>query len=293
MINTIILIAVPLFVVVTMWLRYRTSRLQAYPLIVEEGLQQGIPALEEGNFVKAYHLLSEAKTAVNALGGAVEEAAVITKAADEAEVFNNLCTHTLEQILAEAGRTPPDTWPSRFDALYKGQYFVFDTRIRAEPVAGEKSGYELEYVVLPDGATSSFRRDRLAEPDQFARIDLTGFELFEQPRRQVGDQVIFGASSQASNGTRIRINNGSFGSSPRAASTSRIPRPSKRWDGPAIPETTPNLRASHEVSSYGHLADHAAGCRGRRNDTGADCAGASGGGRSGTSHRLDWPDGRS
>jgi hypothetical protein len=191
--NTTIVIVVPLLVILTVAWRFRQTRRQAYPLMVEEGRQQGIPALDEGNFDKAYQLLSAAKTAVEALGGAVEDADEIKKAAEEAEVFNNLCSHTLEQILTEAGRTHPDSWPSRFEALYKGQYFVFDTRIWATPDPGKNSAYEIEYVVLPDGETTSFRRGRLAEPERRGRIDLTGFQLFEQPPRHVGDRVIFGA----------------------------------------------------------------------------------------------------
>jgi hypothetical protein len=188
-----ILIAIPLLVVGTVAWRIRQSWRQAYPLDVEEGRQRGIAALDEGDFDTAYQLLSKAKTAVEALNDAVEGADEIRTAAGEAEVFNNRCTRTLEEILTEAGRTHPDEWPRRFEALYKGQYFVFDTWISVEPAPGKTLAYQVEYVVLPDGETSSFKRGGLAEPDRFGRIDLTGFELFEMTRPQVGRRVTFGA----------------------------------------------------------------------------------------------------
>jgi len=190
--HTLIWILVPLVVVVTVAWRYDRHRRQEYPLIAEEGRVKGIPALDEGNFDKAYQLLSAAKTAVDALGGAVEDAEAIKSAADEAEVFVNLCSRSLEDLLTEAGRTSPDVWRSRFDALYKGQYVIFDTHILAEPVPGKSAVYELEYVVFPLGEGTSFRRTDLAKPARIGRIDLADFQLFELARH-VGDRVTFGA----------------------------------------------------------------------------------------------------
>jgi len=191
--HTLILIAVPLVVVGTIAWRYRQHRRQEYPIIAEEGRQKGIPALDEGNFDKAYQLLSAAKTAVDALGGAVEDAEAIRCAADEAAVFVNLCSRSLEDLLTEAGRTSPETWRSRFDSLYKGQYVILDSHILAEPVPGKSLNFELEYIVFPLGEASSFRRGELARPERIGRIDLTGFRLFESPHRQVGHRVTFGA----------------------------------------------------------------------------------------------------
>jgi hypothetical protein len=191
--HTLILIAVPLVVIATVAWRYRQHRRQEYPLAAEEGRLKGIPALDEGNFDMAYQLLSAAKTAVDALGGAVEDADAIRSAADEATVFVDLCSRSLEDLLTEAGRTSPDVWRSRFDALYKGQFVIFDTHIMAEPIPGKSANYELEYIVFPLGEASSFRRSDLAKPERLGRIDLTGFKLFESPRRQVGHRVTFGA----------------------------------------------------------------------------------------------------
>jgi len=187
------LIVVPLVIIATVAWRFRQNRRQEYPVIAEEGRLKGIPALDEGNFDKAYQLLSAAKVAVDALGGAVEGAEEIRSAADEAEVFVNRCSRSLEDLLTEAGRTSPDIWRSRFDALYKGQYFIFDTHILAQPVPGKSTAYELEYIVFPLGEPSSFRKTDLAKPERFGRIDLTGFQLFELTRPEVGHRVTFGA----------------------------------------------------------------------------------------------------
>ncbi len=191
--HTLIFIVVPIVVVATIGWRVRQYRRQGYPLIAEEGRLKGIPALDEGNFDKAYQLLSAAKAAVDYLGGAVEDAEAIKSAAEEAEVFVNRCSRSLEDLLTEAGHTSPDAWRSRFDALYKGQYIIFDTHILAQPVPGKSPAYELEYIVFPLGEASSFRRIDLARPERFGRIDLTGFQLFELARPQVGDRVIFSA----------------------------------------------------------------------------------------------------
>src|SRR5207247_747776 len=75
--HRLIFVLIPLLVVATVGWRYWTQRRQEYPLTAERGRIEGIPALDEGNFDKAYQLLSAAKTAVDALGGAVEDAEAI------------------------------------------------------------------------------------------------------------------------------------------------------------------------------------------------------------------------
>jgi hypothetical protein len=193
MLNLLILVGVPLLVVATVAWRAYQRRLQEYPLIAQEGLSKGIPALDEGNFDKAFDLLSKAKKAVNALGGAVERADEIRTAADEAEVFANLCSLSLEDLLDKANRPTPEDWKSHFDAVYKGQYFIFDTYIEAEPQPGTSSAYRLEYRVFPLGETSRIRRTDVTRPERIGRIDLTGFKLFELTHPPVGQRVTFGA----------------------------------------------------------------------------------------------------
>ncbi len=195
--HALIFLVVPLVVVVTVGWRIRQHSRQEYPLIAEEGRLKGIPALDEGNFDKAYQLLSSAKAAVDYLGGAVEDAEAICSAADQAEVFVKLSNRSLEELLTEAGRTSRDDWQTRFDALYKGQYVIFDTHISAQPTPGKYPAYEVEYVVFPLGESTSFRRTDLAKPELFGRIDLSEFQLFELAHPQVGDRVTFGAKLAA------------------------------------------------------------------------------------------------
>ena len=108
-------------------------------MIAETGRIEGIPALEEGNFDKAYQLLSAAKSAVDALGGAVDGADEIRNAADEAAIFVDLSPQTLEEMLEEAGRTDPDSLgrPSS-DALYKGRAILIDSTITEAPGRGHR-----------------------------------------------------------------------------------------------------------------------------------------------------------
>lgn len=168
--------------------RYRREQL---PRVVERGREEGIPALEEGDFDRANQLLSAARNAVDTLGGAVKDAEEIREAADEADLFVNLCPDKLEDLLARAGRSDPDAWQSEFDTLYKGRSCLFDTNIVSTPAEG---GYEIAYIVFPPGEASRFGDGGLARPDRYARIDLEGFELFEQKAHPVlNAHVTFGA----------------------------------------------------------------------------------------------------
>jgi hypothetical protein len=190
---SVVLVVVPLLVIATVAWRSWRQRLQQYPLDAERGKIEGIPALEEGNFDKAYQLLSAAKTAVDALGGAIEDAEEIRKAAAEAAIFNDQCPRTLEEMLEEAGRTAPQLWPSQFDIHYKGRAILIDSHVAAEPEPGRSSSYQIDYMVLPPGGASNFNDQREAPPARYGLIDLTGFELFELARPSKGNQVTFGA----------------------------------------------------------------------------------------------------
>ena len=176
------------------WRMLKNLRAQ-YPLIAERGRDEGIPALEAGEFDHAFQLLKEARSAVEGLGGAVDRADEIIQAAKEAAVFVDLCPESLEDLLAKAGRPGSEDWESKFDKLYKGRYYLFDTFILATPEQGGGGAYELGYVVFPPGEATRFGDPGQARPDRFARIDLSDFELFTQasvpsPR---GDPVTFGA----------------------------------------------------------------------------------------------------
>jgi hypothetical protein len=166
-------------------------------MIAEQGRVEGIPALEAGEFDRAYQLLSRARSAVDWLGGAVEDADEIRHAADEAAVFNDLCPESLEDLLAEAGRKDEAEWTSNFDKLYKGRYYLFDSIIVSAPAKGSGGAYEIGYVVFPPGEASRFGEGGFARPDRFARIDLAGFELLESTGPSKGDHVTFGARLRA------------------------------------------------------------------------------------------------
>jgi len=190
---TAVLISVPLIVAAAAFWEFRQGVRKKYPVIAEAGRIEGIPALDAGNFDKAYQLLSAAKLAVNALDGEVEGANDIIQAANEAEIFVNLSPQLPEDMLEEAGRTDPDTWASKFNDLYKGRAVLIDSIITDVPTPGEPSRYMLGYVIVPPGGTNNFLNTREARPDRYAFIDLEGFELFERPPAQKGQRVIFGA----------------------------------------------------------------------------------------------------
>jgi hypothetical protein len=179
-------------VIATVAWRIRRSSRQEYPVIAERGKIEGIPALEAGEFDKAYQLLSAAKAAVDALGGAVDDAEKIRQAAAEAAIFVDR-TGSLEEMLDEAGRTSPDVWASRFDTLYKGRTILIESAVLEEPEAGGPSRYLLEYIILPTGAAENFGDVGVARPPRTGLIDLTGFELLELARPRKGDRVSFGA----------------------------------------------------------------------------------------------------
>ncbi len=166
-------------------------------MIIEQGRDEGLPALDAGEFDRAYQLLSAAKAAVDALGGVGEEADKIRDAAKEAAIFVNLCPDTLEDMLDKAGRMDKDAWASRFDTLYKGRSYIFDTFVESTPEDGDTGAYEIAYVVFPPGEASRFGDGGLARPDRFARIDLAGFELLEQAGKPRDAKVTFGAKLQS------------------------------------------------------------------------------------------------
>ncbi len=190
---TLVLVLVPLLVVAAFAWNYRRIRLREAPLIAEKGRIEGIPALEEGDFDKAYQLLSDAKRAVDSLGGAVDGADEIRTAAEEAAIFVDLSPKNLEEMLEEAGRTDPQDWPSKFDTLYKGHAILIDATVTEEPGAGTSSSYLVDYVILPPGGGNRFNDATGSAPDRFGLIDFTGFQLFELARPRKGTRVAFGA----------------------------------------------------------------------------------------------------
>ena len=132
------------------WTTWR-QRWENLPQVVRIGRTEGIAALEEGKFDHANQLLSAAREAVDALGGAVEGAEEVRHAADEATILVNLLTDSLESLLDEAARTSPQAWAGRFDTMYKGRAVVIDATITATPDTPGSNRYELDYLVLAAG----------------------------------------------------------------------------------------------------------------------------------------------
>ena len=130
---------------------------------------------------------------MNALGGAVEGAEEIRHAADEAAIFVDLSEISLEDMLAEARRTDPDSWKSKFDMVYKGRGYIFDVTIIATPQEAGAGSFEIDYLVCPPGETGRFVEGGVSRPDSFAHIDLKGFELFDLAPPKVGNTIRFGA----------------------------------------------------------------------------------------------------
>jgi hypothetical protein len=180
-----ILAGVCLLVLGTIALRtWRTYRGEL-PLVAQLGYDEGIPALKEGRFDRAYQVLSAARDAVDALHDQVEHSAEIRHAADEARIFVNLLSDSLESLLDEAARTTPGAWATRFDNVYKGRGVIIDATITATPASGQNNRYELDYLVLSPGEGDPKERR--------ARIDLTGFEAITLAQPKVGDHVVIGA----------------------------------------------------------------------------------------------------
>ncbi len=147
----LVLACVALLAIGALSLRNWRQHRENLPQVVRIGHTQGIAALEDGKFDLAYQLLSEAKAAVVALGDAVEGTAEVRHAADEASIFVNLLTDSLETLLDEAARTSPQAWSDRFETMYKGRAVIIDARITATPDTAGSNRYELDYVVLPAG----------------------------------------------------------------------------------------------------------------------------------------------
>jgi DNA-directed RNA polymerase subunit RPC12/RpoP len=189
-INRLLLVVVPCLVIATVAWRYRQQVRQGYPAIVEKGRTEGIKALDEGDFDKAFQLLAAAKSAVDGLSGAVEGADEVRQAADESAIFVNLITRELGELLDEAGRTDPITWDSKFDSLYKGRSIVVDSIITAVPDGAKSTKYELLFRALPPGEATN----RDGRPERAGELDLTNFQLLQMAGRPIGDRVIFGAT---------------------------------------------------------------------------------------------------
>ena len=185
---------VPVVVIATAAWRYREHLRQGYPLIVEKGKNEGIPALEAGEFDKAHQLLSAARSAVDSLGGDIQDADEIRQAADEAAIYVNLLPQDLGELLSEAGRAESaDEWESRFKRLYKGRSIIVSSMITAVPDGSDSSKYELTLRILPPG--ESAKAD--GSPERRGELDLKGFKMLESSGLPKDSVVTFGAKLES------------------------------------------------------------------------------------------------
>ncbi|QDV37831.1 hypothetical protein [Tautonia plasticadhaerens] len=164
---------------------YRNAR-RDYPTMVQRGRDEGIPALEDGDFDLAHRLLSRAAEAVEALGGQIGGAEEVRQAAREAAIFVDLIPDRLEAILDERARTVDESrWQSTFDRFYRGRSILLSAEVTGTPAASGR--FEINYRVLNRTATSP----------RVARIDFEGFRLFESGSPEVGARLQFGARLEA------------------------------------------------------------------------------------------------
>jgi hypothetical protein len=182
--NPLLFVAVASLIGATIGFRQWRQNRQELPRVVALGRVDGLAALDEGDFDKAYQLLSRARHAAQSLGDAVEGAAQVHQGAAEAEIFVQLVPDRLEAILDAAGRADPKDWLARFSTLYRGRTIIIDAHVVATPKTSGLSVYELDYQVLPDGEGKLTR---------VARIDTTGFRLFDATQPAIGSRVTFGA----------------------------------------------------------------------------------------------------
>ena len=169
--NRWLLVLVPLLVIATVAWRYRQHVRQEYPLIVETGRTEGIPALEAGDFDKAHQLLSAARTAVDGLGGAVDGADEIRQAADEAAIFVNLITRGPGRPAGRgrANRSDQLGLASSTRSTKGGR----SSSIRSSPPCptdASPSRYELALRILPPGEATN----REGRPDRGRRVRSDG-----------------------------------------------------------------------------------------------------------------------
>lgn len=184
--NALLAAGVVLLVISAVAFRFHRQRLEDLPRIAEIGRTEGLRKLDQGEFHAAKKLLGEASSAVDGLGGGYEGADAIRQGAREAAIFTDLVPESLDRLLEEAATyRDGKEWPAHFAGMYRGRSVILDAPILAVP-GPEKPGssYQIDCRIY---------LGRGPKPDGKARIDLTGFRLFELAEPKVGEQKPFGA----------------------------------------------------------------------------------------------------
>lgn len=180
------------------WTVVQNQRRNA-PILVEQGREEGIPALDRGDFDQAHRILSRAAIAVESLKGQIRGADEVRQAAREAAIFVDLIPDRLEAILDLRARSSDESeWQGLFDRTYKGRAILLSAQVTATP-ADDAGRYEVNYRILSEGPLAP----------REARIDFEGFRLFEISKPEVGWQIQFGARLDSvesePNGWRFRL----------------------------------------------------------------------------------------
>ncbi len=185
--NALIFAGVAVLIVLAFAARTWRARRAELPLIAARGKSEGLPALDAGRFELAHQILSEARRAVEELGGQVDGAEDIKQGALEAAVIMALAPKSLEEMIEEAARSDEAEWKENFRRVYAGRSVIIDAWVVDVPDGQSNRQYELDYVVFPEGG------DGESAPKSLGRIDTKGFRLFLNSRPDKGHHMIFGA----------------------------------------------------------------------------------------------------
>jgi hypothetical protein len=163
--HALAVLGVVALVIGTIGVRMLRSYWESLPKIAAANREEGLQALEGGEFDVAKRKLDIAATALERLDD--PDAPIVRQAADEAAILADLARGTLEEIVEKVATSSDG--PSQFRTLHRGRSIILDAHIEAP--------HELDYQILASGKR--------------ARIALEGFSLLDGKRP--GDAVTFGA----------------------------------------------------------------------------------------------------
>lgn len=166
--------------------RLHRHRLEQLPQVAETNYEEGIEALDRGEFDVARQKLSRATASFKELGSLDERSEPALQLSREAAIYADLCPRSLEELIDEAGRSEPADWPSVFEVKYQGRAIIVDDVLGDTPAGSgsAESASQLSYRILVGRGPHAVRT---------GRIDLSGFQLFADRDRAPGEPVLFGA----------------------------------------------------------------------------------------------------
>jgi hypothetical protein len=186
--NRVALLLVGMLAVAGATIAYRLhrQRLERLPHEAETNYEEGLRALDDGEFDVARQKLARAASAFAQLGSRDERSGPAQQLAREAAIYADLCPRSLEELVDEAARTEPADWPRRFEVNYQGRAIIVDDVLIEASSARDASGapLELSYRILVGRGPQASRT---------GLINLSGFKLFDDRPREAGEPVLFGA----------------------------------------------------------------------------------------------------